>query len=60
MQLLLFGDQLTVEQARGTMVLRSLHENSVDRLEGFVPVVADWHAYSYVFIVVFTENPLPA
>ena len=44
MQLLLFGDQLTVERARGAMVLRSLHENAIDRLEGFVPVVADWHA----------------
>ena len=43
-QLLFFGDQLTVERARGAMVLRSLHEEAVDRLEGFVPAVADWHA----------------
>ena len=42
-QLLFFGDQLTVERARGAMVLRSLHEEAVDRLEGFVPAVADWH-----------------
>jgi len=44
MQLLLFGDQLTVERARGAMVLRSLHEHAINRLEGFVPVIADWHA----------------
>jgi len=44
MQLLFFGDQLTVERARGAMVLRSFHENAINRLEGFVPVVADWHA----------------
>jgi len=43
-QLLMFGDQLTVERARGGMVLRSLHAEPMDRLEGFVPVVADWHA----------------
>ena len=43
-QLLFFGDQLTVERARGAMVLRSFHEEAVDRLEGFVPAVADWHA----------------
>jgi len=43
-QLLFFGDQLTVERARGAMVLRSLHENVINRLEGFVPAIADWHA----------------
>jgi len=41
---LFFGDQLTAEQARGAMVLRSLHEHAIDRLEGFVPTIADWHA----------------
>ena len=35
---------MTVERARGAMVLRSLHENAVNRLEGFVPAIADWHA----------------
>lgn len=43
-QLLLFGDQLTVERTRGAKVLRSFHEGAINSLEGFVPAVADWHA----------------
>lgn len=43
-QLLFFGDQLTVERARGAKVLRSFHEEAISRLEGFVPAVSDWHA----------------
>lgn len=43
-QLLFFGDQLTVERARGAKILRSFHEGAISRLEGFVPAVADWHA----------------
>jgi len=42
-QLLLFGDQLTVERARGARVLRSFHEEAINRPEGFIPAVADWH-----------------
>jgi len=43
-QLLFFGDQLTLERARGAMVLRFLHENAINRLKGFVPAIANWHA----------------
>ena len=41
MQFLLYDDQLTVEHVRDAIVLRSLHEDDINRLEGFVPVVAD-------------------
>lgn len=43
-QLLFFGDQLTVERARGARILRSFHEGAINRLEDFVPAIADWHA----------------
>jgi len=41
---LLFGDQLTVARVRGASVLRSTHITPDDSLNGFVPVVADWHS----------------
>ena len=43
-KILLGGDQLTVARARGA---QSQHENSVHpkgQLNGFIPVVEDWHA----------------
>ena len=43
-QILFFGDQLTVARARGASVLRYLHPTTLDRLKGFVPTVVDWHA----------------
>jgi len=43
-QLLFFGDQLTVARARGAAVLREPQNKRLDRLEGFVPAIADWHA----------------
>ena len=43
-QHLLFGDQVTVARIRGALVLRSTHFTAADSLQGFVPVVADWHA----------------
>ncbi len=52
------GDQLTVARARGTAALRASHDGLVDRLEGIMPVVEDWHArltlmkvYLMVFII---------
>jgi len=44
MQILLFGDQLTVARARGASTLREPQKKCLDRLEGFVPTIADWHA----------------
>ena len=43
-QRLLFGDQVTVARIRGAKVLRSTHFTAAQSLQGFVPVVADWHA----------------
>ena len=43
-QILLFGDQLTVARSRGAATLRDDDKTALDRLEGFVPAVADWHA----------------
>ena len=41
---LLFGDQLTVARVRGAMQLRDDDNTHLNRLEGFVPAIADWHA----------------
>lgn len=37
------GDQLTVAWIRGSQALRDTHDKPVDRLEGVIPVVEDWH-----------------
>ena len=42
-QLLLFGDQLTVAQARSALMLRDPQTVAKDSLKGFVPVIVDWH-----------------
>jgi len=58
-QRLLFGYQVTVARIRGALVLRSTHFTAADSLQGFVPVVADWHArlcfvtVCNLFIIVF-------
>lgn len=38
------GDQLTVARARGARNLRLNHDDAIDRFEGIIPVVEDWHA----------------
>ena len=38
------GDQLTVARIRGAQALRDTHDNAVDRLQGVIPVIEDWHA----------------
>ena len=43
-QLLIFGDQLTAAKARSAAVLREPQRRKLERLEGFVPCVADWHS----------------
>lgn len=37
------GDQLTVARVRGTQGLRLSEDKAVDRLEGLIPVIEDWH-----------------
>ena len=43
-QIVFFGDQLTVARARGSIALRALHDTTIDQLKGLVPTVADWHS----------------
>ena len=38
------GDLLTAKRARGSQYIRSNSLRGKDRLEGFKPVVEDWHA----------------
>lgn len=42
--LLFGGDQLTVERSTGAKNSMNNENRSVDRLEGLVPVVEDWHS----------------
>ena len=41
---LLGGDQLTVARVRGTQYLRDSEDKRVDRYEGLIPTIEDWHA----------------
>ena len=41
--ILLVGDQLTVARIRGYQRMRNNSENGRACLEGFLPVVEDWH-----------------
>lgn len=43
-RILLGGDQLTVERANGSKLIRSNECRASDRLEGLVPVVEDEHS----------------
>ncbi len=43
-EILMGGDQLTVTRVAGVQSLHVGHETAVDRLEGLVTVVEDWHA----------------
>ena len=38
------GDQLTVKRMKGAKSIRDDSQHSAGHLEGFIPVVADWHA----------------
>ena len=38
------GDQLTVERAMGAKKEQNNKDRGVDRLEGMIPVIEDWHA----------------
>eukprot|EP00731_Ephydatia_muelleri_P020858 Em0013g585a len=37
------GDQLTIARIRGSQSILSNSDNGEERLEGFVPVIEDWH-----------------
>ena len=38
------GDQLTVERAMGSKHEKSNEQRGIDRLDGLIPVIEDWHA----------------
>uniref|UniRef100_A0A1X7TRN2 DUF6589 domain-containing protein n=1 Tax=Amphimedon queenslandica TaxID=400682 RepID=A0A1X7TRN2_AMPQE len=38
------GDQLTIARARGAIDIRYSHYTAEEKLQGFLPVVEDWHA----------------
>lgn len=43
-KILISGDQLTVARVRGSAAACVDHQTSQECLEGFIPVVEDWHA----------------
>lgn len=43
-KILLGGDQLTAVRVRGAQRMRAGSMHGTGRLEGFIPVVEDWHA----------------
>lgn len=43
-QLLFGGDQLTLERIRSAQMARSNSNREEDKLQGFLPVIEDWHA----------------
>jgi len=43
-RILLRGNQLTVVRVHATQALLATEDKAIDRLEGILPIVADWHA----------------
>lgn len=37
------GDQLTAARIRGAILIRDDHDTNDEKLNGFLPVVEDWH-----------------
>ena len=40
---MVLDDQVTAVRMRSTQALRDSHDNAIDRLEGLIPIVEDWH-----------------
>ena len=58
--ILLGGDQLTVARIRGTQCALSNSENGSERLEGFIPVIEDWHTkLCYMQVNLYVPPPPP-
>lgn len=49
-QIMLHGDQLTMSRARGSVRLRETHSPE-ERINGFLPVITDWHARMILVMV---------
>lgn len=43
-QLMSFGDQLTVARIRGAAQLRDSQTEAKDTLQAFIPIIANWHS----------------
>ena len=43
-RILFGGDQVSVARIRGTQALRDTQDKCIDRFEGLIPVVEDWHS----------------
>ena len=50
------GDQLTAARARGARNLRLNHDDPIDRFEGVIPVVEDWHARVHLLEVSIVDD----
>ena len=55
-KILLGGDQLTVARVRGTQALRQTEDTAVNRLQGLIPVIEDWHARMALVKVISKQN----
>ncbi len=43
---------LTAARVRGTQALRQTEDKAVDRLQGLIPVVEDWHTRMALVMVI--------
>ena len=60
-EILFGGDQLTIARANGVKALRCGHDTALDRLDGLVPVLEDWHARVILLqVCVFCMNSILA
>ena len=50
---MIFGDQLTVERARGSQKARVASDTREEALEGLEPAAADWHAEANFFTGIY-------
>lgn len=53
--ILLGGDQLTASRARGSQRIRRNSRTPRGRIEGFCPIVEDWHAKGILMTLSCTE-----
>ena len=55
------GDQLTAERIRNVQLIRATSDSEMEKLQGFLPIHADWHAevtYLKVYIIIDSVNSL--
>ena len=47
---------MTVARVRGTQALRQTEDTAVNRLQGLIPVIEDWHARMALVKVISKQN----